>query len=195
MATVRELQRRERRQVRSAAVSVGISAVISGAAVVGILVSEAVSPGFVAWYYGVPVVVGTAIWWMVLSAGETSTQAGGHLLLVIQPVMVVCGVVAALLHLPERAAWLVSESRMTAAAQQCERMARPQWVGVFLVEEMARNRNGACHFRVGDRMGRDGLAYFPPSVEPVAEPANSTHYTPFDGRWYRYDFVADYTMD
>ncbi|MFD6392589.1 hypothetical protein [Nocardia sp. NPDC060259] len=190
--TVRELQRRERVRSRPWSAWVASSAVISGFSVVLILVIEAVSPDFVAWLYGVPVVLGAGISWICLAAGFDASKPGGRSLLAIQPVMVVCGVVAAMMHLPERIAWLVSESRITSVAQRCDRLAEPRWVGVFRVEEIRRDRNGTCEFRIGDRLGVDGLAYFPPGVQvpPVGE--SSTRYTPFDGQWYRYEFVADY---
>ncbi|MFD4431618.1 hypothetical protein [Nocardia sp. NPDC058497] len=71
-------------------------------------------------------------------------------------------------------------------------MAEPRWVGVFRVEGIRRDHNGACELRIGDSLGVDGLAYFPPGVQvpPVGE--GSKQYTPFDGPWYRYEFVADY---
>ncbi|MFE3544633.1 hypothetical protein ACFXK0_16870 [Nocardia sp. NPDC059177] len=153
------------------------------------------SPGLTAWYYGVPVVLVTGIWWAVLCGDLDGARPGGRSLVAVQPLMVVCSVAAVMMHLPERMAWVVSESTMTAAAQRCDATANPHWVGVFRVAATTRNHQGACEFRIGERVGDDGLAYFPPGVEPTIAGADSTgdtSYTPFDGRWCRFDGGARY---
>jgi hypothetical protein len=91
---------------------------------------------------------------------------------------------------PERAAWRLSEGAMTDVAQECAARTQPTWIGLFRVDWVHRNHDGACLFRVGDGIGTSGFAYFAPGTA-VPERTNAEaaiYYLPFDEVWHKYDY-------
>lgn len=157
-------------------------------AAASIVITQAVGSNLLIVFYAVATMLAVGIPWFVLAVfGVVRYRA--FAVSSILPVIVVGTMVTVSRDVPERVAWRLSEGAMTDAAQVCAARTQPTWIGVYRVDSVRRNHDGACLFRVGDGIGTSGFAYFAPgtAVPERTQAEAAIYYLPFDEAWHEYD--------
>ncbi|MFE7723615.1 hypothetical protein ACFU44_31840 [Nocardia rhizosphaerihabitans] len=170
------------------AMMVVVTAVTWLAAVI-LLITQAVDADLLVAFYVVVTIVAVGIPWFVLALFGL-VQYRAVAVSSILPLILMGTMVAINQRFPERVAWWLSEGAMTVVAQECVARAQPTWIGVYRVDSVRRNYDGACLFRVGDAIGTSGFAYFAPgtAVPERTKAEAAIYYLPFDESWHKYDY-------